>query len=57
MMAFLPAWLFSIISAIFILSSPECDAGSPALSHHDTAQYYLANILSNFMKDGFKNEG
>jgi hypothetical protein len=31
MMAFLFAWLFSIISAIFMLYSPECCAGTPAI--------------------------
>jgi len=25
------AWLFSIISAIFMLYSPECSAGTPAI--------------------------
>jgi hypothetical protein len=53
MMAFLFAWLFSIISAILVYS-PECCAGLPAMSLALTALYYLENKLSNFMKSCFK---
>ncbi len=55
MMAFLFAWLFSIISAIFMVILLNAVRACPQnVIGVDCTLYYLENQLSNFMKSCFK---